>query len=58
MKKFDIEEVREFIRNSSETSKIYIGADSECYRNKDKIWYADYTVAVVIHKDGNKGGKV
>ena len=58
MKKFDIEEVKEFIRNSSETSKIYIGADSECYRNKDKVWYADYTVAIVIHKDGNKGGKV
>ena len=58
MKKFDIEEVKEFIMNSSENSKIYIGADSECYRGKDKVWFADYTVAVVIHKDGNKGAKV
>ena len=58
MKKFDIEEVREFIKSCSDTSKIYIGADSERYCGKDGTWYADYTVAIVIHYDGCRGCKV
>jgi hypothetical protein len=58
MKKFDLEEVKEFIRNSSETTRVYIGADSERYVNKSNIWQADYTVAIVVHIDGNKGCKI
>jgi uncharacterized protein len=56
-KNFDIEEVRTFITNSSETSKIYIGSDSIRFKKND-IWYAEYATVVVIHKDGNKGGKI
>ena len=55
---FDIEEVRGFIANSSEQSSIYIGADSERYRGRDDQWYADYTVAIVVHIDGSRGCKV
>lgn len=58
MKNMNIDEVRDFIQNSSELSCIYIGADSERYRGKDNHWYADYTVAVVIHIDGSRGCKV
>ena len=58
MRKFDLEEVKAFIANSSEETKIYIGADSERYRDKKDVWQAEYTVAVVIHIDGNKGCKV
>jgi predicted RNase H-related nuclease YkuK (DUF458 family) len=54
----NIDEVRDFIQNSSELSCIYIGADSERYRGKDNQWYADYTVAIVIHIDGSRGCKV
>lgn len=56
--KFDIDEVKEFIRNSSETTSIYIGADSERYRGRNDFWYADYTVAIVIHMDSSRGCKV
>lgn len=56
-KKINLEEVREFIINSSESSKVYIGSDSERYHGKDG-WYADYTMAVVIHHDGCRGCKV
>lgn len=56
-KEFNIDEVKEFIRNSSETSSVYIGTDSECYK-KNGEWYADYTTAIVVHVDGNKGCKV
>ena len=58
MRNMNIDEVRDFIQNSSELSCIYIGADSERYRGKDNHWYADYTVAVVIHIDGSRGCKV
>ena len=56
-KKINIEEVRSFIRSQSNKTKIYIGADSERYR-KGNQWYADYTLAVVIHIDGCHGCKV
>ena len=58
MQKMNIDEVREFIRNTSDLSNIYIGADSERYRGRDNQWYADYTVAVVVHLDGSRGCKV
>jgi predicted RNase H-related nuclease YkuK (DUF458 family) len=57
MHNFDMNQVIEYIKSSSEQSKIYIGADSECYKKHGK-WFVDYTVAIVIHKDGNKGCKV
>ena len=56
-KQMDLEEVKNFIRNTSEATKIYIGADSERHSRKG-LWYADYTVAVVIHHDGCRGCKV
>jgi predicted RNase H-related nuclease YkuK (DUF458 family) len=58
MRKFDIDEVRKFIQNCSVSTSIYIGADSERYRNRDDLWCADYTVAIVIHLDSSRGCKV
>lgn len=55
---FDLEKVKEFIRNTSSTTSIYIGADSERYRGRNDQWYADYTVAIVIHMDSSRGCKV
>jgi uncharacterized protein len=57
-KDFDLEEVKEFIRQSSDSTSIYIGADSERYRGRDEQWYADYTVAIVVHMDSSRGCKV
>lgn len=57
MKNLDLDEVKEFIRNTSLETKIYIGADSERYQKKG-VWYADYTLAVVVHHDGCRGCKV
>jgi predicted RNase H-related nuclease YkuK (DUF458 family) len=54
---FDIQEVKDFIDATSDETKIYIGADSERHRRGDD-WYADYTVAIVIHYDGCRGCKV
>ena len=57
MKNMIISDVIEFISNQSEETKIYIGADSEKLNVKG-IWYADYTLAVVVHINGNNGCKV
>ena len=57
MVKLDIEEVKNFIQNSSINSKIYIGCDSERFKLKG-VWHADYCVAVVIHKESKHGCKV
>jgi predicted RNase H-related nuclease YkuK (DUF458 family) len=57
MKKIDIEHVKNFIASQSPETKIYIGADSERYK-RDGKWYADYTLAIVVHIDGCHGCKI
>lgn len=57
MKKMDLDEVRDYISNTSETTKIYIGSDSLRFRKKD-IWHAEYATVVVIHYDGCRGCKI
>ena len=57
MFQLDIEEVKTFIKESSQQSKIYLGCDSERIM-KQNVWYADYTLAVVIHKDSKHGCKL
>lgn len=57
MPHFDLAEVKEFINNSSSTSKVYIGSDSARYIKHD-TWFAEYCTVVVIHYDGNRGCKI
>ena len=57
MKNFNLEEVKKFISIQSEETKIYLGADSERLKIKG-VWYADYTMAVVVHIDGEHGCKI
>lgn len=55
---FHLESVKNYIRHTSQSTSIYIGADSEVYRNKRNQWFADYTTAIVIHLDSKHGCKV
>ena len=57
MKHINIEEVKEFIDAQSPNTKIYIGGDSERFLIGD-TWYADYTLAIVVHINGNNGCKI
>lgn len=57
MKKFDINVVKQYINQQSEDTKIYLGADSERINVNGK-WCVDYTLAIVVHKDGKHGCKV
>ena len=55
--KFNLEEIKTFIDAQSPETKIYIGCDSERFRNKGQ-WYAHYTLVIVVHIDGNHGCKI
>lgn len=57
MNKLNLDEVKEFIGNTSSTTKIYIGSDSARYR-KHEVWFAEYCTVVVIHYDGKHGCKI
>lgn len=57
MLKMNLQEVKDFIRAQSPSTKVYIGADSERFKMEGK-WHADYTLAVVVHIDGNHGCKI
>lgn len=56
-KAINIDEVASFISAQSPETKIYIGADSERIIVND-VWHADYTLAVVVHYEGNRGCKI
>lgn len=49
----DMQEVLDAIKSSSKTTRVYVGADSK--RVKKKVVYV---TVVVLHYDGNKGGKI
>lgn len=49
-----IAEIQDAIKASSETTKIYVGADSQRFRNG----VIKFATVVILHIDGNKGGKM
>jgi len=55
--KFNIPEIMEFISRQGPATRIYIGCDSERYRRQD-TWYADYTLAIVVHINSKNGCKI
>ena len=57
MRKIDIAQVKKFIESQSSSTKIYLGADSERMKRNGR-WYADYTLAIVVHIDGCHGCKI
>ena len=57
MKPLDINQVRDFIQAQSQDTKIYIGGDSRRFR-KNNTWYAEYTLAIVVHINGKNGCKI
>ena len=57
MKNFDLEEVKQFLATQGPDTKVYLGADSERMKRNGK-WYADYTLAIVVHIDGCHGCKI
>lgn len=55
--KLNLDEVKQFIAETSEQTRIYIGSDSVRYLKKEK-WYAEYATVIVVHYDGCRGCKI
>lgn len=57
-KSINLLEVKEFIQAQGPDTKVYIGGDSERILVGDNKWVADYTLAIVVHINGNNGCKI
>jgi len=57
MPKIDMQEVAEFIQGQGPNTRIYLGADSERFK-LNRVWWAEYTVVVVVHVNGNNGCRI
>ena len=49
--------MKDFVERQGSETKIYIGGDSERY-NENGNWFADFTLAIVVHIDGKHGCKI
>lgn len=57
MKHIDTHEIAEFLKSQGPDTRVYLGADSERFRSNG-VWWAEYTVAVVVHIDGRHGCRI
>ena len=48
----NLNDIKEFVDSCGPETKLYIGCDSERVR-VDGRWHADYTLAGVVHINGN-----
>lgn len=55
--KIDLDEVRSFLEQQPESTRIYLGCDSERVL-VGKQWYAEFTLAIVVHIGGRHGCKI
>jgi predicted RNase H-related nuclease YkuK (DUF458 family) len=55
--KIDVDQVEKFIVAQGPGTKIYLGADSERFR-ESQMWWAEYTTVVVVHINGKHGCKI
>lgn len=56
-KELNLNDIKAFVDSCGPDTKLYIGCDSE-RMIVDGRWHADYTLAVVVHINGNKGCKI
>jgi predicted RNase H-related nuclease YkuK (DUF458 family) len=56
-KELNLNDIKAFVDSCGPDTKLYIGCDSE-RMIVDGRWHADYTLAVVVHINGNKGCRI
>lgn len=44
-----VSEIRKILKTTSPLSRVYIGCDSNRFRDRHGQWHASYTTAVVVH---------
>ncbi|MFN3977682.1 MAG: ribonuclease H-like YkuK family protein [Sulfurihydrogenibium azorense] len=53
MKKFNFDEVKRYIRNTSQETSIYVGCDSKQFQT-----YTLFVTVIVVHIDSCRGAKI
>ena len=56
-REIDLNEIREFVESCGAGTRIYVGCDSVRFIQQGR-WHADYTLAVVVHVNGNRGCRI
>lgn len=54
----DLAEVDEYLKGCSPDTRLYLGCDSRVFYNSNRERMVSYTVAIVVHIDGCRGGKL
>lgn len=54
----DLAEVDEYLKGCSPDTRLYLGCDSRVFYNSNSERMVSYTVAIVVHIDGCRGGKL
>jgi len=54
----DLAEVDEYLKGCSPDTRPYLGCDSRVFYNSNRERMVSYTVAIVVHIDGCRGGKL
>ena len=57
MSQIDPLEVANYVADLGPATRIYLGADSERFKN-GRQWWAEYTTVAVIHRNGNNGCRI
>lgn len=57
MPKIDVVAVQDFISQQGPNTRIYLGADSERFR-QNRVWWAEYTTVCVVHINGRHGCRI
>ena len=50
-----LDDIRTLLEHTTPLSRIYIGCDSNRFKDKQGIWHASYTTAVVVHVIDDQG---
>lgn len=57
MPRIDVVEVQNFIQCQGLDTRVYLGADSERYK-QNRVWWAEYTTVCVVHVNGRHGCRI
>lgn len=54
----DLNEVDQFLQGCGPETRLYLGCDSRVFYNTRRERMVNYTLAIVVHIDGCRGGKL
>lgn len=56
--RIDFDKINEFLETCGPKTRLYVGCDSRVYYNSHRVRMVSYTTAIIVHIDGQHGGKL